>query len=868
VDAEGIRQSAAAQERYALPEANWKTGDLSNFVDNNGQAVTIYDPLTTRFDAATGSYIRTPFANNVIPQSRINPIAQNVLNAIPNPNIDIPYYLGQNYQNPNAGSQDRNTLITAKVDQIFGVNRLAARYTYTDRTNFGPGYLLNPNNRLYGGNNGALSFTQSISPSALNEVRTGVQQFHAYRGPVTINPPITQTLGLPTYPGTVAWPSFYYDSSYTLDGIDRDNPQDALNATINFADNFTWTRGNHELRIGFFFQHAAVNTFETGQPGGDYNFSGSFTGLMDPSAAGQGIYNAALPNTGAGLADMLLGYVDYAALNQYPRFYTRQTEYAGYLNDNWKVTRRLTLNLGLRYEYWTPFSDKRDQASTLDLNAPGGPVVVYAGSGPITKQGFPQAIFDAYQAAGLRFQSAKEAGYPNSLWRMQKNNWAPRVGVAFNLNEKTVLRGGYGIYNWVMPLVQYHQNTRRNPPFSYSYESYVDNADNAAAELAFPSGGGSYTNQTPAARTLGNTFITPNALSISQGGGWRILPWETDFKTQRAQEWNVTIERQLPFKFGARISYVGTHGANLVNYDPINVPVPRLLAPGLTPVERRPYPNFAESSTSTMDMMRFIGYSNSNQLQTEVKRNFANGFVFQGFYTFQKTLTTSEGANATYSGLEMLPASLTNNASTADRLRGIYAPDSGLPAHSFSINGNYELPFGTGKRYLSSSNGFVRRLVSGWNVSGFYYWRSGMPFSPYYSVRGSTTILAPGKNGILPKDQRQAAGWFDASVNRADLGQPYQGETFIRVDPLQGDFLNNIPRNYMRGPGFYNIDASFFKITPITERVKFRLEAQIFNLLNHKNFGQPNNLGVINTGVVGPAVGLSRLVQFQGKIEF
>jgi hypothetical protein len=100
------------------------------------------------------------------------------------------------------------------------------------------------------------------------------------------------------------------------------------------------------------------------------------------------------------------------------------------------------------------------------------------------------------------------------------------------------------------------------------------------------------------------------------------------------------------------------------------------------------------------------------------------------------------------------------------------------------------------------------------------------------------------------------------------LGQPYQGETFIRVDPLQGDFLNNIPRNYMRGPGFYNIDASFFKITPITERVKFRLEAQIFNLLNHKNFGQPNNLGVINTGVVGPAVGLSRLVQFQGKIEF
>jgi carboxypeptidase family protein len=264
VDAESVRQSAAASERYTVPLQSWKQGNFSNFVDNTGNPVIMYDPLTTSYNAATGSYARTPFPGNIIPQNRQNPIAQKVLSAIPNPNVNTPYYLGQNYQNPNSGSQDKNTFVTAKMDQILGINRLAARYTYTDRSNFGPGYLLNPEDRLYGGNNGAISFTESISPSIINEVRAGVQYFHAYRGPQTITPPITSTLGLPTYPGTVAWPSFYFDSTYTFDGVDRDNPQDAPGATINFADNLSWTRGQHELKFGFFFQHSAVNTLRRG----------------------------------------------------------------------------------------------------------------------------------------------------------------------------------------------------------------------------------------------------------------------------------------------------------------------------------------------------------------------------------------------------------------------------------------------------------------------------------------------------------------------------------------------------------------------------------------------------------------------------
>ncbi len=865
-DAEGIRQVSAASERYTVPLPNWKQGDFANYVDVNGAPVTIYDPLTTTYTSSK-TYNRTPFPGNSIPADRINPVAKKVASYIPDPNVNIPYFDGQNYQNPNAAARDDNELITTKVDQVIGTSRLSARYTYTNKNNFGVGYFLNPENRLYGGNNGALSFTSLIKPTLINEVRVGTQQFHAYRGPQTIAPPITGVLGLPTYPGTVAWPGIYYDDNwnYLFDGIDRDNPQDAPGVSIDFSDNLTWTHGKHEIKVGFLTRYSAVNTYETGQPGGDYNFSGNFTGLMDPSAAAGGIFDQPVTDTGAGLADMLLGYVDYSGLNQYPRFYTRQHEYAGYVQDNWRVSHRLTLNLGLRYEYWTPFQDKRDQASTLDLTAASGPTVVYAGSGSLASHGFPQAVVSAYTAAGLPFESASQAGYPSSLWHMQKRNFAPRLGLAFQLDDKTVVRGGYGIYYWVMPLVQYHQNTRHNPPFSYSLASNVDNNDNTAAELAFPAGGSNWANQSPDARTFGTQFINPSALSIAKNSGWNILPWDPNYKTQKAQEFNFTVERQLPWRLGARVSYVGTHGNNLVDYDPINVPVPRELAPaGATPAQRRAYPNFASSGTGSMDLMRFIGYSNSNQLQTEIKRNFSNGLVLQGFYTYQKTLTTAEGSNNSFGALEMLPAGLTNNASTAVRLRGIYAPDGELPTQTLSFNGNYELPFGKGKQYLANTNGLLSRVISGWNTSAFYYWRSGLPFSPYYSVRGSAIVLAPGKTGILPSGQRQAAGWFDASVCRADLGQTCTGQTFIeRANPLDNDFLNNIPRNYMTGPGFYNVDASFYKVTPITERVRLRIEAQLFNLLNHKNFGLPNNLGIINGGV-----GLPRTVQFQGKIEF
>ncbi|WP_263418109.1 TonB-dependent receptor [Terriglobus albidus] len=865
VDVEAIRERSAANARYTVPQKNWKTGDFSNFVDSQGAPVIIYDPLTTHYDPALQSYVRSPFPGNRIPVERINPIAAKIMTYIPDPTSSAPYYLGPNYQVPNLRAKSDQTLITAKVDQLFGQQRLSVRYTHTDTASGGAGYFLNPRQGAQGGHNAAISYTHIFTPNIVNEARGGVQVFHAYSGPQIISPPITQTLGLPTYPGTIAWPSFYFDDaySYNFDGIDRDNPKDSPNITVNVADNVSLTKGRHEMKTGFAFQHVMVETYETGQPGGDYNFSGLFTAQMDPKQAAKGIYNQQMADTGAGLADLLLGHTDYAGLNQYPVFDTRQSYFAGFFQDNWKVTPKLVLNLGLRYDYWTPFKDANGKASTLKFTAGSNkPVVVYPGSGT---PNVDPAVLSAYQSAGLQFQSAQAAGFNSDLWNMEKNNWAPRFGIAYTLNEKTVLRGGYGIYYWAMPLIQYHQNTRKNAPFSYIYQSTVDNTDNNAAELAFPAAPSRYSNQSPNARTLGNQFINPTSLAIAENSGWNILPFDPNYKPQRVAQYNVTLERDLGKKTGVRLSYVGNNSSNLVMYDPINALVPRAQAPaGAKIQQRRAYPNFATSSTNAMDLMRYNGFANSNSAQAEVKQQVNADMILQGSFVYQRVLTTSEGSNNTFAGLEMLPSALTNNASDAQRLSSVYANDSSLPRYAISINTHYVLPFGKGKMFLNNTNGFVDRLVSGWNFTAFFYWRSGLYFSPYYSARGSATILAQGKNGALPKDQRTRKQWFDARVCRLDLGQTCTTQSYLqRANTLDNDLLNNIPRSTLTGPGFNNMDATFSKITPIKERLNLQLEAQVFNIYNHINMSIPNNQGVITSQVGG-----SRLIQLQGKIVF
>ena len=615
---------------------------------------------------------------------------------------------------------------------------------------------------------------------------------------------------------------------------------------------------------------------------------------------------------------MLLGEVDGAYLEVVPVLHTRQTDYDGFVQDNWKLNPRLTLNLGLRYEYWSAYDDPGGLSTNLALNpATAGNCTVQTSLtgnssptpcvgaltyplAPWFSQSQPWAVvpdkgssqdpnlINAAVEAGLPLEKASAANYPQSMWNMPKNNWAPRLGFAYQADAKTVVRGGYGIYYWTMPLVQYHQNTRDNVPWTINTANWQDNAYAYNCSYSSGLGGAPCPNETTwpiggptypeGPRTWGTTFISTSGISVSNSGGWGIAAWDPNYKAQQAQEWNLTIERALPGNWGFALSYAGNRASHLVNYDPINAALPRELGPGATAQswQRRPMPNFGPSGTGAMDEFVFAGYGNHHEGRAEFNHTFKGSFTFQSYVTYGKTLTTSEGSEKSYGGLEVFPAVLTNNAPLYKRLDDIYAPDSELAADSVGFNGHYELPFGKGKAWLNNSGRVGDDIVGGWNISSFFLWRSGLPFSPCYQSQPSGAcsqiILAPGNNnrGILPRGQRKASGWYDARVwdptKTAYNGEPFEYRN--TVDPLSVDFLNGIPRNYMTGPTFWNADGTIYKVTPIGEHAKFDLEMQVFNMFNHVNLNLPNLTPGSSGGVISSGIGQPRLLQFQGKITF
>jgi len=929
-DAEKQIQHKLGADGELVPQPDWLTGDFHDYVDSSPALnnINIYDPLSGVYDPETGLVTRSQFVSNgvknVIPQGRLNASAVKIASYIPKPNVPCP---GQtcyntaapNWLNPTGFAIDNILRYTGKGDHLFGKDLLSGRYTYTKENILGPafggfsGYILNPQLRQWGGHNGVLSFTSPVGSHAVNEARIGIQVFNMYSGPVPI-PGLFASLGLPTYPTAIAWPGVYWwdNNQYNQAVIDRPNPKSQPNQNVTLADSYSWTRARHELKVGFSVTNSRVNTIEGQNPGGNYNFDGFFTSQQMAGTAVTSTSVVPVVDTGAGLGDMLLGETDQLFYEVVPTFHTRQSDYAGFAQDNWKLNPRLTLNLGVRYEYWSPYTDAGGLSATLDLkNAPTTSCIVPAALTGTTSQacvtagtaGYP-AWFQqsspstiipnsgsaqnadqiaAYKAIGMPIETATQAGVSNSLWDMPKNNWAPRLGFAYQYNDKTVVRGGYGIYYWTMPLVQYQQNTRDNEPWFVAAANNTDNVNAVGAELAFPYGPSSLGSQCncsvlPAGysdpRQLGSIGINPSA-GAAINSGFGVAAWDTNYKAQKAQEWNLTLERALPGSWNASLGYVGNKGGNLVDFDTINADLPRELVTGASfsgHAALRPYPLYSDAGTGSMDEFRFGGYSNHNEARGEINHTFKGSFLLQSYFTFAKTLTTSEGSENSFGALQLPPAALTYNAPLNQRMRMIYAPDSYLGAKTFVIDGHYELPFGKGKQLLAGSPPIVNEAVSGWNGSLFYMWHSGLYFSPYFNSNpgignsSNAYILAPGSvnRGILPRGSRTRAEWFNASIWDPASGNAYNGQTFEKRDnQLDYDLLNGIPRNYMTGPGYSNADGTLSKLTPIGEHVKFDLEMQVFNVFNHTNLGLPSNGGTISKGL-----GTPRLLQFQGKIIF
>jgi hypothetical protein len=841
---EGLRQPQQNTYHVGSPPQSIREGDFSDYIPFGESSVyKIYDPLTTRLDPATGTYIRDQFPGNKIPASRISNMAQKALSRYPLPNVPGAA-LDQNLETHLSAGTTRNKY-TTKIDQQLGRDTISGSFTFTDEKRDNPRggvseeiYFNKVTARTW---QVTLSDTHIFSPTIVNEARIGGTRPNSRRGPTIKDPPITTFLGLQNATGDSGWPCLY---SYTSPGnlefgsfyFDDDNPQTAPQFFGTYADNLSITKGKHALRIGGQLRTLAINSDEIGQPRGCYEFPGDWTALAaDPT----GVF---VPGTGSGFASFLLGYPMAGELRTNKGFfYHRQKDFAIYFQDDWKASPRLTLTLGVRYEYYTRYKDKNDQIASYD---PATRAMVT--TGPI-EQGYqvnPAAI-QAFRDAGVIFKSASEVGFPSGLLAPDRNDIAPRIGVAYALNDEgtMVIRGGYGISYWTIPLIGLQARSRTNPPFdyrrlmlqypqSYSY-SWVGETDFTQGIPPYVLGGGTL--------AFDDAKLSRIGIPIS------MAPFAPDMKDSMAQTWNVTLERQLPSNTGLRLSYVGTRGSNLQMIEPINTAAPQSTMPGVSTQNRRTNPIFGDIAT-----LQTYGYSNSHQLQAEVKRSMSRGLTLQAFYAWNRTLATTEFSAGSSAPTTILGDRQGGIASLDDRIALEYANSGSYPIHQFTMNFLWDLPFGPNQRWGLTSNPVLSRIIGGWQMAANAGMRSGMFFS--YGTRNTTRWQTGDPN--LPRDQQTVSRFFNTDVFVPAVDQ--------NGKPVDYYTSQRPARNGIEGPGFKNMDFSLFKNTRIKERVNLRIMLDAFNVFNHPSWGQPNTVnGRINSMASSP-----RLLQFGARLEF
>ena len=441
------------------------------------------------------------------------------------------------------------------------------------------------------------------------------------------------------------------------------------------------------------------------------------------------------PFTGSGTADMALGMFSVIR-NTYNRgyYYFEQQEMGLYAHDNWKVTPRLTLDLGVRWDNWRPYQEKYNRLVNVDIDnfANRFEVITPKNVRIEDMPGIPAGVLDAYRKRGLTWRTADEAGLPSNLYAADNNNFGPRLGAAFRLTDKTVLRGGYGEYFWTMPLSQILQGSRTNPPLNLQYVRSFRNPNGSDPNYA-------YKNRPGAEVFVGNAQIDLATGSVAPGAiGFRAQD-ARGWKDGRAQSWHLTLEREVLPNTALRFSYIGEHGSDMEQKLALNSQVEytyvartKQAPPGDRALMRvNPNWNFDGTTTRT-------GYSNTNSAQVELERRYTSGMAFQVFYTFTRSLTTSDsggftsggGAVNATNGEGAIPENINlfgePNLSYDDRLRLLYYNSTIIPAHRVRYNGIFDLPFGKGKKWGSDLPGAANQILGGWQVATIGDWRGGV----------------------------------------------------------------------------------------------------------------------------------------------
>jgi len=780
-------------ERIAAPNVPtlaFRKGDFSNLLPN----VVIKDPFTG-----------IPFSGNVIPPERLSPVSLKVQER---------FYPVPNYGDPNSYSGNWRGAIRGKgfkhqhdvrIDHKFSdANSFFGRLSYGRMgQNVADSDLITEGNRVQNRKAAAVTIadTHIITPTTINEFRYGmVWNTNPYEmqadGPALIKEFGIQGLN----PLNVHTIPYFTITGFT--GITSENPWGWVNERAHdFVDNVTWIRGNHSFKAGVELRrnmgaHYPLNPRNTL---GSWSFTGAFSGF--------------------GYADFLLGIPQTASRGVVAGIATLvNTDFSAFFQDDWKLTRKLTLNLGVRYDLNPPYHETSGRMFQFDPAS--GKVVV-------PQQGM-SAVSPVFPTNIIPVVSAKEMGFPERLFNTDKNNFAPRIGFAYRpfATSTFVIRGGYGIFFDPNTASLYSAATAG--PF-VSNESFTNKISGGSALFMFPQG-------------FPSGFGAVGAQSFS--------PIDPNLRIAYIQQWNFTIEREVLY-MGVRVSYIGTTSHQLTWGQNINQP-----RAGLIPFSNslRKFPNI-----QNVNYLVNGGNSAYNSLHVVAERKTRNGLYYQLGWTWAKDLTDVSGEGDT--------GSVPQDSYFRGGDRGNV---SYMARHRVVGQLLYTLPFGPGRPFLSGLHGPARVLAEGWTISSILITRSGTWFNPTFSgydVSNTNTVGGrPDRiaSGALPPTQRTIYRWFDASAFVVPGDINGDGKPDVAV----GRF-GNCGVNILDGPGYFELDAGIHKIFTLHERARAVLQFTATNVLNHPNYNNPS-ANISSPSTVGKitSAAAARTGEIALRIEF
>jgi len=842
---------------YTVPTAPERTGDLSALL-GLGSNYQIYDPYSAV--ATSGGHLsRTPVPGNIIPASKLSPVAQNLLK----------YYRLPNTVASAQGTNNFTGVPNSSIDQADHFGRVDQVITNNDRLflSYNRSCILALQNRYLGGpeldiqaptgviqNNchqgATLDNVYTPSPTWVIHMSYGLVRYISLQPSTSagvnlnslgVSPQLISQVPASTSLGPAATlPALTIDGG-TITGIGSTSGSRNAELYHTIFASATHVMGSHSLQFGVQSWNTAYTNQSFGNLVPSYTFGTSWTTATDTAAAAP---------VGQGLAAFLYGLPTAGSISRNDSYADMWHMWAAYVQDDWKATRKLTINVGLRWEIELPTTERYNRANRgFDLTTPNpaqaAAQAAYA-LNPISQ--IPVSQFNVL--GGPLFVSSSQRG----LFQTNSNNFMPRLGIAYQVDSKTVVRAGAGIFfesfapDWVSPIQNGYSNSTPMVPSVNNGLTFQATLDN----YPFPSG-----IQLPTRDSLGlQTFL-----------GKSVSYFNPTNKQAYDARWSLNIQRQIGSKVLVDLGYIGNRATHLgvsdnfdstpirfLSYSPVrdNATISAFGAQVANPFYGNPalattalanptvsasqlwlqYPEFT-GVTGTYSR----GFSWYHAFTARVEKRLSWGLTLQGGYTWSKFMQAITTVNGPQSPLAHSIAGANDRPQT------------------FSPNGIYELPFGRGKHFLSGANGWQERVAGGWSVNAIAEFQSGTPMA-FGDVLFTGTDL---HQIVLPKDQRSIARWFNTSVFNTNSSQQLANN--YRTFPL---YLTGA-----RNPGINIWNISVVKKIKIWEKTAFEIHAEGKNAFNHPSWGGPSLSPTSATfgQITGVSTG-ARIITFLGKLSW